>query len=649
MLVAPLFLGFRVCFADVPTTAHSETEWSKLQVLLRDCTSVTTNPSPLAESTMLPEAPLLGNGEVGVAVSGNQKRLTLFVDHACFRRYALGGVDIIAEGNPGPAPLAARHEQDIQRAELRSHVTLNGFPVEATSWLATDQPLVFCQIRNPSDQPLSLRVSTWTRPPLGNLRVNPFRLTPGTGRDAEYGLNDGQGRVTYGPPPANGAELWTLEERDGATHLRNLGTGRYLAVVPGGQLTTYPEPCATTACTNKSERWGVHFRYTKTDKYLGLAGPYTLKSRAEMWVPSIFDKPRNLRIQFAAHWFLPDTAGLIGDTCWSWRNYAESGYTVNAAIVTRVLSTATAKDASFTVVLPAHGSVTVAFAVIGDCNDPQKVKSLEQCRREGQAVVRDLTTASVQSLSDRRLTEWQDFWLKAWLDTGDGGWREGPGYWSYAASNGVIPGMTVIKNALGTTFGLDAMPGFKDVAYFAHYVTAPAGHRVFVFGDSGEVWNFNSLQYWFATFLDMADVRGMLVDDCGGDYLGIVQKCDVLPIPYRPDLFARKASSSQFMPLGRCFCRIEMGSLRSAWNNPDAWHVAFKGGYPADAHSNIHSGTFVIDALGQRWITSGSGDSYTAEDAWNYTPPGWPLANVRHPRRVEELPGRQHQLPGRGR
>ncbi len=141
IVVASLLLGVSAFRLDVSSTAHADTDWARLQPLLQDCTGVTTNPSPLAESTMLPEAPLLGNGEIGIAVRGNQKRLSLLVDHAFFRRYALGGVDIIAEGNPGPAPLAARHEQDIQRAEFRSRVTLNGFPVEATSWLATDPPL----------------------------------------------------------------------------------------------------------------------------------------------------------------------------------------------------------------------------------------------------------------------------------------------------------------------------------------------------------------------------------------------------------------------------------------------------------------------------------------------------------------------------
>jgi hypothetical protein len=419
ILLLALFAGSR--FTHAAESSASE-EWDRLQPLLRDCTGVTTNPSPLAESTMLPEAPLLGNGEVGVAVGGNQKRLTLFIDHAFFRRYTLGGVDIIAEGISGPMPLAVRHEQDIERAEVRSQVPLNGLPVEATSWLATERPLVFCQLRNPSDQPLSLRVSTWTRPPLDNLRVNPFRLTPGTGRDAEYGLNDDEGRVTYGPPPADGTELWTMVEREGTTHLRNLGTGRYLALFPGGQLKTISEPDATTAFAHQHYGWtrASHFCHAKTGKYLGVSGPYPAKGRAAAWAPVTFDKPYDMRIEYAAHRFLPNTAGLIGNTCWAWRSYEGGGYTMNAAIVTSVLGVAaTAKDASFTLVLPPRGSATVAIAVTGDCNVPQKAKSLEQCRHEGQTLVDALTSDGVQALSDQRIADWRSYWLKAWLDTGD--------------------------------------------------------------------------------------------------------------------------------------------------------------------------------------------------------------------------------------
>lgn len=413
-----------ICVMAIVPAVHSAdtaaTEWPNLQTLLRDCTGVTTNPSPLAESTMLPEAPLLGNGEVGVAIGGNDNRLSLFIGHTLFRRYALGGVDIIAEGAPGPMTLAARHEQDLERAEVRSRVTLNGFPVEATSWLAPDQPLVFCQLRNPSDQPLSLRVSTWTRASRVGDLSEPFRLAAGSGRDAEYGIWDDRGALIFGPPAAADAELWTQVSVDGASRLRNVGTGRYLAVLPDGQLKTVAAPDTTTVFVISGPSYGGGYRSfaTAAGKYLFLQGG-NAQGRATARAPALSDKPNVLRLELAAHRFNPASAGSANDACWAWRSYG-GGLMVNGVIVTRILgAAATAANASWGVTLPAHGSATVAFAVMGDCNARDKVKSLEQCRTDGQALVRELTPASIQTLGDRRVAEWRDYWLKAWLDTGD--------------------------------------------------------------------------------------------------------------------------------------------------------------------------------------------------------------------------------------
>ena len=68
---------------------------------------------------------------------------------------------------------------------------------------------------------------------------------------------------------------------------------------------------------------------------------------------------------------------------------------------------------------PANGAVTMAVAVTGDCNSAKTVKSLEQCRTDGLALLKALTPEMVQSLSAARLSEWKAYWLRAWLDTGD--------------------------------------------------------------------------------------------------------------------------------------------------------------------------------------------------------------------------------------
>jgi hypothetical protein len=50
--------------------------------------------------------------------------------------------------------------------------------------------------------------------------------------------------------------------------------------------------------------------------------------------------------------------------------------------------------------------------------------------------------------------------------------------------------------------------------------------------------------------------------------------------------------------------------MRSAWNDPKAWFVGFKAGDNKANHSNLDLGSFVLDALGKRWIFDLGADNY---------------------------------------
>jgi len=50
--------------------------------------------------------------------------------------------------------------------------------------------------------------------------------------------------------------------------------------------------------------------------------------------------------------------------------------------------------------------------------------------------------------------------------------------------------------------------------------------------------------------------------------------------------------------------------FRSAWEDRDAVFLGFKGGDNAANHSHLDLGTFVLDALGQRWALDLGGDDY---------------------------------------
>lgn len=55
------------------------------------------------------------------------------------------------------------------------------------------------------------------------------------------------------------------------------------------------------------------------------------------------------------------------------------------------------------------------------------------------------------------------------------------------------------------------------------------------------------------------------------------------------------------MPLDRRYLGIEMGAMREAWQE-DALSVHFKAGTAQNGHMDLDAGTFVLDALGERWF-----------------------------------------------
>ena len=77
------------------------------------------------------------------------------------------------------------------------------------------------------------------------------------------------------------------------------------------------------------------------------------------------------------------------------------------------------------------------------------------------------------------------------------------------------------------------------------------------------------------------------------------------------------------MPLDKYFRDAEVGMFRSAWNDRNALWVAFKAGSNAVNHSHLDLGTFVLEALGQRWFVDLGADNYNlpgyfGRQRWDY-------------------------------
>jgi hypothetical protein len=152
----------------------------------------------------------------------------------------------------------------------------------------------------------------------------------------------------------------------------------------------------------------------------------------------------------------------------------------------------------------------------------------------------------------------------------DGAWNEGPGYWNYATSYNCL---------------------------FPVYITGPLG-RAFNYADGGDGTIRAPHLFWLS--------RKFNRPSCA-DYQRRVAS------PHPLDLLWGEPEGSRppaELPLDKYFREVEVATLRSAWHDPNALFLGFKAGDNQANHSNLDLGSFVLDALGQRWALDLGADDY---------------------------------------
>jgi len=194
----------------------------------------------------------------------------------------------------------------------------------------------------------------------------------------------------------------------------------------------------------------------------------------------------------------------------------------------------------------------------------------------------------------------------------DGGWPEGPGYWNYATSyNGFY--LAALKTALGTDFGLKKTPGFAETGFFRIHFTGPAG-RTFNYADAGEKAGTAAQMLWFAREFNQPVYAGH----------------ERAMAESHPNIFhllwfdgRGRAPQDDDLPRAAIFRGVDVAFLRSAWGDPNAIFIGFKGGDNKANHSHLDLGSFVLDALGVRWAFDLGGDDYNlpgyfGKQRWSY-------------------------------
>lgn len=192
----------------------------------------------------------------------------------------------------------------------------------------------------------------------------------------------------------------------------------------------------------------------------------------------------------------------------------------------------------------------------------------------------------------------------------DGAWNEGPGYWSYATAYNVAF-LDALTTALGTDFGLASIPGFSETGYFPLYIAGPL-ERTFNYADGGDRAIRAPQIFWLAERFKTP-------------VLAWYERQTMSPAPL--DLLwssdAGLSPKAAGFPLDKYFRVAEVVTMRSAWEERDAWFVGFKAGDNKANHSHLDLGSFVLDALGVRWATDLGADDYNlpgyfGRQRWSY-------------------------------
>lgn len=195
----------------------------------------------------------------------------------------------------------------------------------------------------------------------------------------------------------------------------------------------------------------------------------------------------------------------------------------------------------------------------------------------------------------------------------DGAWGEGPGYWDYATKYNALM-VAALDSALGTDFGLSKIDGFAKAPDFPIQVSGPL-ERAFNYADAGDGSTGGPQILWFATKFNNAGYAAWRIDRAR-------RKPDALDLLWGAAWLDRQPQSAA-LPLSRYFRGVEVVAMRSAWNDPRATFVGFKGGDNKVNHSHLDLGSFVLDAAGQRWAIDPGADDYNlpgyfGSQRWSY-------------------------------
>lgn len=203
-----------------------------------------------------------------------------------------------------------------------------------------------------------------------------------------------------------------------------------------------------------------------------------------------------------------------------------------------------------------------------------------------------------------------------------GAYPEGYGYWQYGTTFNVMF-IDALEKIYGKSFGLTEMPGFMQSAKYIQHMLGVT-MSPYNYGDMDPKARLNVATFWFADknkdYSLVWNEYKQLKDD---EILASFGYERFIPLMF---LWGSNIKSGQMVkPREKSFFSQGIAPvwlMRSSWNDDNALYLGFKTGTPSSGHAHMDVGSFIFEAMGERWaIELGANDYNALElqnlDIWN--------------------------------
>ena len=191
----------------------------------------------------------------------------------------------------------------------------------------------------------------------------------------------------------------------------------------------------------------------------------------------------------------------------------------------------------------------------------------------------------------------------------DGAYREGYGYWNYGTTFNVLF-VSALEKALGKAYVPTCGKGFMNTGYYLLNMVGNSGQS-FNYSDGDPKPLLNPAMFWFAWKMNDPNMLYQEIKILKtSKHLHRTRELPMVMIwgsNFKWPGTAATPKSLQWIGQGK----NPVALMRSSWDKQGIF-VGFKAGSPSEPHGHMDVGSFVIDALGERWAIDFENQDYNS-------------------------------------